>query len=262
MRLSCAQTHALHPLTSIVHAYAHTPCHSHPCTYPPTHSLYPLTRTRLAILSHAHVPTHLPIHPTHLLARAHASAPAHASCHYSHPRTCSPTLLVQSAMSPLAASPSATPWLRAWTTGTVIYARTCISGTGPDLGRYSLTGMGVFHVSIHSSMRLFTRALRGGAVFAEGTTGLSVSHCHFDRLGGNGLFLSIFNEDSRVSDSEFSWLGDSGVAMLGHTKFATTGDMVRLSFFVLLYLAISTKQKSKPVSNNVQTKPLIRTALI
>jgi hypothetical protein len=103
--------------------------------------------------------------------------------------------------------------------------------------------MGVFHVSIHSSMRLFTRAFRGGAVFAEGTTGLSVSHCHFDRLGGNGLFLSNFNEGSRVSDSEFSWLGDSGVAMLGHTKFATTGDMVRLSFFVLSYLAISTKQK-------------------
>ena len=65
---------------------------------------------------------------------------------------------------------------------------------------------------------------RGGAVFAQGTVGLSIDHCSFEALGGNGLFFSNFNRNAQVTDCEFAYIGDSAVVQAGSTKFARTQD--------------------------------------
>ena len=64
----------------------------------------------------------------------------------------------------------------------------------------------------------------GGAVFAEGVEGMVVSGCTFERLGGNALFLSNYAANTVINASEFAWIGDSAVALVGSTKFAQTQD--------------------------------------
>lgn len=59
---------------------------------------------------------------------------------------------------------------------------------------------------------------RGGAVFLEGTTGCAITGCHFDALGGNGVFLSGYNEKCVISGNTFAYLGDSAVCLVGHKQ--------------------------------------------
>ena len=66
---------------------------------------------------------------------------------------------------------------------------------------------------------------RGGSVFAQGVSGLVVEGCHFNRLGGNALTLSEYAYESKILDSEFSWIGDSGISQLGSVVFDRTGNM-------------------------------------
>ena len=53
---------------------------------------------------------------------------------------------------------------------------------------------------------------RLGAVYLEGTEGLSISGCMFERLDGNGLMLSGYHRGARVTDSHFAWTGGTAVA--------------------------------------------------
>lgn len=59
---------------------------------------------------------------------------------------------------------------------------------------------------------------RGGAVFLEGTRDCVVMNCKFERLDGNAVFVSGFNRNATVQDSEFSWLGHSAAAAWGYTN--------------------------------------------
>ena len=59
---------------------------------------------------------------------------------------------------------------------------------------------------------------RSGAVYLEGTEHVTVSRCTFREVGGNGLFMYSYNRWNTVSESEFVWLGDSAVALVGVPK--------------------------------------------
>eukprot|EP01051_Picozoa_sp_SAG22_P005295 SAG22_NODE_310_length_12645_cov_20.450183_2_plen_165_part_00 len=56
---------------------------------------------------------------------------------------------------------------------------------------------------------------RSGAVYLEGTEHVVVANCSFAEIGGNALFMMAYNRWNTVADSEFVWLGDSAVALVG-----------------------------------------------
>jgi hypothetical protein len=53
------------------------------------------------------------------------------------------------------------------------------------------------------------------AVYLEGTEHVTVANCTFDEIGGNALFMMAYNRWNTVADTEFVWLGDSAVALVG-----------------------------------------------
>ena len=59
---------------------------------------------------------------------------------------------------------------------------------------------------------------RDAALFAEGTVGLNVTGCTFERLDGNALMLSGFTREAVIAENEFSYIGDTVIASWGHTK--------------------------------------------
>ena len=61
---------------------------------------------------------------------------------------------------------------------------------------------------------------RSAALFFEGTEGLLVSGCVFERLDGTALMLSGYTRGGNVSHNEFAWLGETAIAQWGYT----TGD--------------------------------------
>ena len=56
-----------------------------------------------------------------------------------------------------------------------------------------------------------------GAVFVEGTTGLSIDGCQFERLDGNAIMLSGYNRAASVTNSHFAWTGGTAIAAWGRT---------------------------------------------
>ena len=56
---------------------------------------------------------------------------------------------------------------------------------------------------------------RSAAVLAEGVEGLAVSFCNFTRLDNNALLLSGYSRGARITDSAFSLLGESAIALWG-----------------------------------------------
>jgi hypothetical protein len=42
---------------------------------------------------------------------------------------------------------------------------------------------------------------RGGAIFIEGCEGCQVTHCLFERIDGNGVLVSGYNRNVKVSGS-------------------------------------------------------------
>jgi hypothetical protein len=64
---------------------------------------------------------------------------------------------------------------------------------------------------------------RLGALFFEGTTGLTVDGCTFERLDGNALMLSGFHRGATVSNSHFAWTGDTAIAAWGRTDEMSDG---------------------------------------
>jgi hypothetical protein len=59
---------------------------------------------------------------------------------------------------------------------------------------------------------------RQAAVFLEGTDDALISNCSFLRLDGVALMLSGRNRGAEVSDSHFAFLGESAIALWGHTS--------------------------------------------
>ena len=58
---------------------------------------------------------------------------------------------------------------------------------------------------------------RLGAVYLEGTVGLSISGCQFERLDGNALMLSGYHRGAAVTDSHFAYTGGTAIAAWGRT---------------------------------------------
>lgn len=59
---------------------------------------------------------------------------------------------------------------------------------------------------------------RGGAVFLDGATGITIERVKFDQVGGNGVFLSNHVVNSSVLDCDFFRTGDTAVAAVGSTR--------------------------------------------
>lgn len=56
---------------------------------------------------------------------------------------------------------------------------------------------------------------RGGVVLLNGTENCSVRKCHFNAVGGNGVFFSNYNRGGEVSGCHFENTGASGVCFVG-----------------------------------------------
>ena len=79
---------------------------------------------------------------------------------------------------------------------------------------------------------------RGGAVFVEGAERTVVDSCYFRKLDGTNLFLSGYNRNTTVVDSEFYSTGESAIASAGDTDLidgsamtVPRGTLVERSFF-------------------------------
>ena len=59
---------------------------------------------------------------------------------------------------------------------------------------------------------------RGGALFIEGATGITISHNTLTRLDGNGVFVSGYTRNVSITDNEFKWIGCSPMASWGYTE--------------------------------------------
>ena len=56
---------------------------------------------------------------------------------------------------------------------------------------------------------------RGGALFMDNTAGVVISKATFTQLGGNGVVVSNYNMVPSILFSEFVWLGESAILLLG-----------------------------------------------
>ena len=59
---------------------------------------------------------------------------------------------------------------------------------------------------------------RHAALFTEGTEGLEVDGCKFERLDGNAVAISGYSRNATVSRCHFSWIGDSAIISWGYTS--------------------------------------------
>jgi hypothetical protein len=67
---------------------------------------------------------------------------------------------------------------------------------------------------------------RSAVVFIEGTEGVNVSGCVFERIDGNAVVLSAYNRHAEVSFNEFAWIGATAVALWGNTESTGGADSV------------------------------------
>ena len=59
---------------------------------------------------------------------------------------------------------------------------------------------------------------RYAALSVTGAESLTVSHAKFWRLGNAGVFLGGYHRNATIADSEFAWLGESGIVSVGDTQ--------------------------------------------
>lgn len=59
---------------------------------------------------------------------------------------------------------------------------------------------------------------RGGAVLMEGAESCQVKSCFFNHVGGNGVFLSNYNRNNKISGCHIAYAGASGVCFVGDPK--------------------------------------------
>ncbi|MDO5971794.1 chitobiase/beta-hexosaminidase C-terminal domain-containing protein [Flavivirga aquimarina] len=68
---------------------------------------------------------------------------------------------------------------------------------------------------------------RGGVIFMEGTEDCLVEGCSFEYIGGNGVFMSAYNRNNKVSGCRFVHTGESAVCFVGSpsaVRFYQTWD--------------------------------------
>lgn len=66
---------------------------------------------------------------------------------------------------------------------------------------------------------------RVGAVFLQGTQGVTVQDSTFWRVDGNGVFVNGWNRNATVARCSFRWMGESGIATWGYTNGADATDL-------------------------------------
>ena len=59
---------------------------------------------------------------------------------------------------------------------------------------------------------------RTAAIFLEGTVNATIDGCVFERLDGLGIFLSGYARGAIIQNSEFSWMGETAIALWGYTR--------------------------------------------
>lgn len=90
---------------------------------------------------------------------------------------------------------------------------------------------------------------RGGAVFVQNASSVTIQDCIFRRLDGNAVFLSRYTRHVHLRRNLFEWMGENAVATWGDTKDfnASDGDYpmyTRLEGNLMRELGIYQKQSS------------------
>ena len=89
---------------------------------------------------------------------------------------------------------------------------------GLEIRDTALTYYGADKASTHGMPTGGDWALeRAGAVLLERTELTVVSNCLFERLDGNGIFLSNYNRNASLARNEFAWIGGTAMAAWGST---------------------------------------------
>jgi len=68
---------------------------------------------------------------------------------------------------------------------------------------------------------------RGGAIFMEGAENCLVEDCNFEYVGGNGVFMSGYNRNNKITGCRFVHTGESAVCFVGSpeaVRFYQTWD--------------------------------------
>ena len=60
---------------------------------------------------------------------------------------------------------------------------------------------------------------RGGTVFVQGAEGFVLDGCTFQQVGGNGVIISEYSRDARVTRNIFNRIGDTAVLVAGATGY-------------------------------------------
>lgn len=62
---------------------------------------------------------------------------------------------------------------------------------------------------------------RGGAVFLEGTRDCHITNCFFDAVGGNAVFMNLYNRGNTVTGCKFVGTGDSAICFVGSQELTS-----------------------------------------
>jgi hypothetical protein len=62
---------------------------------------------------------------------------------------------------------------------------------------------------------------RGGAVFMEGARDCHITNCFFDAVGGNAVFMNLYNRGNTVTACTFVETGDSAICFVGSQELTT-----------------------------------------
>jgi hypothetical protein len=62
---------------------------------------------------------------------------------------------------------------------------------------------------------------RGGAVFIEGARDCHVRDCFFDQVGGNAVFMNLYNRGSSVTGCAFAGAGESAICFVGSQELTS-----------------------------------------
>jgi hypothetical protein len=90
---------------------------------------------------------------------------------------------------------------------------------------------------------------RGGAIFLENVSNVTIRNCHFRRLDGNAIFLSRKTRNVTIDGNRFEWLGENAIATWGDTNDydATAGEFPMYTLIqhnIMRELGIYQKQSS------------------
>jgi hypothetical protein len=101
-----------------------------------------------------------------------------------------------------------------------------IAGTSATKVKYltfnRLTFMHTFRTLFSPSFQPYELLLRSdwgcaraGAVFMQNAENITVKHCFFDQVGGNGVFMSGYNQNHRIYNNAFTNVGATCVMSIG-----------------------------------------------